>query len=173
MSHSLAEQQQIHPTRERIAKSTAYDAGDPLNSSEEHRRPARLCTPWDMYAKPCNTGAQTPLEPHQISAGNHYALDYVKAGYGRLPNPAYEPAVDNSLRDEPTWIWDARSRIAQAQRALRAYELDLLHAVLFHGRAAKDWAKATGRHARGGLDYLRDTLDAIAPIWKLAPRKRT
>ncbi len=163
--------EQIHPTQERVSKSTAYDPGDPFNSSEEHRRSARLCTPWDLYAKPDKNG-HAPLEGHQIQAGNQYSTDYNKAGYGRVGAHSYEPAVDNGRHDEPTWVWDARDRIAKAQRALRQHEIELLDWVLFHGKAAKDWARHTGRHSRGGLDYLRDALDTIAPIWHLAPRKR-
>lgn len=163
--------EQVHPTPERIAKALEYDKGDPLAYFEEHRRPARIVTPWDRYCHPGKDGAVL-LEPHQISAGNHYATDYARAGYGRIPSGPLTPSVDNSRHDEPDWVWDARGRITQAQRLIRAHEVDLLTLVLFHGKAAKDWATRTGRHSRAGLVYLRDTLDAIAPVWKLAPRRR-
>lgn len=164
-------QEQIHPTPQRIAKAAFYDKGDPLNSDQHHRRLARLGTAWDRYCHPDKSG-EAVLDPHQISAGSHYLADYTKAGYGRISAAPLEPQVDNSTHQEPTWVWDARDRIKQAQQLLRRHEIDLLHIVLFDGKPAKEWARTTGRHYRSGLAYLKDTLDAIAPVWKLAPRRR-
>ena len=169
---ALNEPSQAHPTPERIAKALFYDRGDPFQSNPHIRRSARLGTPWDRYCHPDKTGA-TILEPHQISAGNHYAGDYTKAGYGRVPAAPMEPSVDNSRHDEPAWVWDARDNVRRAQKLLRAHEIDLLHKVLFDGMAAKEWAKSTGRHYRAGVVYLRDVLEVIAPVWKLAPRRRS
>jgi hypothetical protein len=159
------------PTLERIRRAAFFDRGDPHNSDPQHRKPQRLGTPWDRYCITDKNGNGT-LEKHQIEAGRHYRDDYERAGYGRLPAAPLEPGVDGAAASEPVWVWEARSNITQAQRQLRAYEIDLLHAVLFHGRAAKEWARVNGRHYRSGLVYLKDTLDQIAPVWNLAPRRR-
>ena len=163
--------EQIHATPERIAKALEYDRGDPFNYYIDNRRSARLVTPWDRYCHPDKNGTAT-LEPHQIAAGNQYAKDYTRAGYGIVKAQGYEPSVDNSGHDEPTWVWDSRNRVRMAQQALRPHEIGLLAFVLFEGRAAKEWAKATGRHARAGIEYLRDALETLAPVYNLAPRRR-
>ena len=159
------------PTPERVAKALQFDRGDPHNSSPEHQRPARLVTAWDRYQHPDKNG-ETVLEPHHISAGNHYHDDYMKAGYGKVRAGGYEPTVDGSTCEDSSWVWKARDRVTQAQKLLRPHEIELLRLVLFDGKAAKDWAKDTGRHYRTGLPYLRDALETIAPVWNLAGRKR-
>lgn len=160
-----------NPTPERVRKALAYDKGDPHNSDKDHRRPARLVTPWDRYQHPDRDG-KTVLDAHHILAGQHYATDYDKAGYGKVRVGGYEPAVDGSSGGESEYVWAARSRVTKAQQLLRPHEIELLHSVLFNGHAAKEWAKNTGRHYRLGIAYLKDILDILAPHYGYVTRKR-
>lgn len=150
----------VRPTQERIARAELYDDGKPTREVT-HERPARLGTCWDRYCHLTKSG-DAALERHQILAGNQYATDYDKAGYDKTSVGGYEPAVDGGGKGESEYVWAARGRIAKAQRMLRKHEMDLLHAVLFDAKAAKDWARDSGRPARAGLTYLKDALDVLA-----------
>lgn len=160
-----------NPTPQRVAKALAYDRGDPHNRDAAHTRAARLVTPWDRYQHPDKDG-KTVLDALQILAGNHYATDYDKAGYGKVRVGGYEPTVNGSSHDTPEWVWEARNDITSAQRLLRPHEIELLHSVLFNGHAAKEWAKNTGRHYRLGIAYLKDILDILAPHYGYVTKGR-
>lgn len=165
----------VRPTPERVARADDvepgnYDDGSPTKA-EPHVRKARLGTAWDRYSHPGKDGLAV-LEAHQVLAGNQYAKEYDKAGYGKIAVGQFEPAVDGgSGKPESEYMWAARDRLAKAQRLLRPHELTLLQCVLLEGLPAKEWARRTGRHFRAGLPYLRDTLDVLATHYGLKSRK--
>ena len=160
----------LSPTPERIAKADHFDRGDPENTSLEHRKPQRLGTAWDRYARDRGAASDKILTEEemiltraQIATGWAYIDAYIKGMWGGPVLSRFETGSGGTVPGVPAYALDAQRAVWRMEARLKHQHLiTLIQLVLIDGLAADEWARRTGRHPKSGIEILRLALDLMA-----------